>query len=863
MTAAEPHAFDVFVSYSHADAAWVRDWLLPRLEAEDLRVCIDVRDFDAGVPVLVNIERAAANSRHTLLVLTPRWVDSQWTDFESLLVQHQNPNNFEQWLVPVLRERCQPPARIAMLSYADLSEHADVETEWTKLLDALRGVRRLPDSPAPKRLASLVQPRDQLHQLPAPVPDFVGRAEEIAALVRGLGRAIGGAAAISGIRGLGGIGKTQLAYVVAQQLAPTFPDAQLLLDLRGASTSPLAATQALQQVIRAFEPLAQLPDDQGELERLYRSLLSGKRVLVLADDAASAAQVRPLLPPSGSALLVTSRQRFGLDGMLVRDLGILSPEEAEHLLLEICSRIGEHAAELARLCGRLPLALRLSASLIENDALSVPRYLEQLKAERLKHLIDPDDPARDVEASLQLSYNALEADAQQVLAQLSVFPASFDRAAAEAIVRLPGHDEPAPDALEPLLRLLYRRSLLERNPESERSSLHDLVRAFAAARLPDADAVALRHAQHYAAVAEQADQLYLQGGDNLMSGLALFDGERQQIDAGWQWARSKADADLSIDELLVKYADATVYVGALRYDNRRERIPQLEAALTAAKLLERQAAQRSFLGNLGIAYRNLGQPQRAIKYHEQQLEIARRMADQRGEGVALGNLGSAYMMLGELRWAIEYYQQRLNIARAIGDRRGEGAALGNLGGAYYSLGDVQRSIQCYEESLVIARAIGDRRGEGNVLGNLAIASAEADYPHQALDYFEQGLEIARTLGDRRGEGHALGNLGNVYATLGESRRAIEYYEQRLEIAQAVGDQRGQALTSWNMGKIFEQQCELGRAIDLMQIRVDYEREIGHADAEKDVAYVEQLRQRLAQGHAGERKRKPKRKRKKK
>jgi len=320
------------------------------------------------------------------------------------------------------------------------------------------------------------------------------------------------------------MGKT---YTVAQRLAATFPDAQLLIELRGASDTPVSPAQALQKVIRAFEPEAMLPDDLSALRDLYRNYLTGKRVLILADDARDRTRVDGLLPPIGSALLVTSCNRFALPGMVTLNLGQLAPGEAEQLVRTICPRLGDAAGELVRLCGYLPLALRLSASLLANDdTRSVPRYLAKLKRARLAQLRDPDDLRVSVTASIQLSYAALPPEGQQALAQLSVFPASFDRIAATAVVADVAN-------VEEVLGLLRRRSLLEWDEESERYSLHDLVREFAAAKLPSAGqaSLALRHARHYLGVANHAQSaLYLKS--EAVAGLALFDQERAQIDAG-------------------------------------------------------------------------------------------------------------------------------------------------------------------------------------------------------------------------------------------------------------------------------------------------------------------------------------------
>ena len=371
-----------------------------------------------------------------------------------------------------------------------------------------------------------------LHQLRAPVGDFVGRAPEIAQLMQAFSSAAGNRAAVIGcVRGMAGVGKTELAYTVAQQLDTTFPAAQLLVDLRGVSPTPLSPVQALQMLIRAFDREAKLPDDLDELTGLYAAALAGKRALILADDAQDVAQVRPLLPPPGCALLITSRNRFALPAMHTIDLDTLPPDAAAQLLLAVCPRIGTDAEALAKECGYLPLALRVSAGLLEtNDTRPVSSCLARVGVAQLTYLSNPDDPADSVETSLRLSYDDLPPDGQAALCQLSVFPASFDAAAAQAVVAV------AAGATE-TLELLRRNSVLEWDAALERYNLQDLVRVFGAARLDAADAVRLRHAQHYVQVASVAGQdLYLQG--ETLAGLALFDRERVQIDAGWSWARA-------------------------------------------------------------------------------------------------------------------------------------------------------------------------------------------------------------------------------------------------------------------------------------------------------------------------------------
>ncbi|MDQ2809483.1 MAG: tetratricopeptide repeat protein, partial [Chloroflexota bacterium] len=558
------------------------------------------------------------------------------------------------------------------------------------------------------------------HEIAAPPSDFVGRATECSGLIETLIQQAHRGGAVALIHGLGGVGKTALALRVAYLLRGAFPR-QVRLDLAGAGTSAMSSEAALGSAIRAlgYDPQLPLPDTLDELQRRYNSLVAGQPTLILADNAAGVAQVKPLLPPPGSALLVTSRQRFALPGAAGPadvDLAVLPQPDAETLLLAICDRIGDQAAALAKLCGCLPLALRISASLLATTPRSVPGYLQTLadtrtKLQALRDPRNPDDPEANVAAAFTLSYDALDPAAQDTLAQLSVFPAPFDEPAATAVVALPPAATPVADHLE----LLHYRSLLDWDGTA-RYSLHDLVRAFAAGKLPAPDAVALRHAEFYAVVAWQADKLY-KTKDGMGEGLALFDGERLHIDAGWAWAHSHTPSDTAAT-VLMDYADATAYIGDLRYHKRTERIPQLEAGLTAARRLGRKDAEGALLGNLGIAYTDLGEVRRAIGYHEQVLTIMREIGDRRGEGNALGNLGTAYAYLGEVRRAIGYYEQVLTIMREMGNQQGEGSTLGSLGSAYTALGEPRQAIGYYEQALTIMREIGDRRGEGSTLGSL-------------------------------------------------------------------------------------------------------------------------------------------------
>ena len=143
------NAYDVFISYSSRDADWVRTWLLPRLESNGLRVCIDFRDFDVGVPALFNMENAVECSNKTLLVLTPSWVASEWTNFESLLVQTQDPIGRRRRLIPLLRERCGLPSRLGIFTYADFTDSTKWDWQLARVISQINPSATPPPVPQP------------------------------------------------------------------------------------------------------------------------------------------------------------------------------------------------------------------------------------------------------------------------------------------------------------------------------------------------------------------------------------------------------------------------------------------------------------------------------------------------------------------------------------------------------------------------------------------------------------------------------------------------------------------------------------------------------------------------------------------
>jgi len=354
-----------------------------------------------------------------------------------------------------------------------------------------------------------------------------------------------------------------------------------------------------------------------------------------------------------------------------------------------------HADEIAKLCGYLPLALRAAGG-------ALAETIDLAPADYAKRLGDARKRLEPIEASLDLSYELLPQKLRARFAALAVFPETFDRAAAAAVWAI------EPDAVQDALSSLLKYRLLEYDAAKARYRLHDLVRDFASVRLASAEReeASRRHVAHYAGVARGADWLYLNGGKGITLGLALFDTEWANIQAGQEWAASRAQEDDDAARLCSDYPDAVAYCLSLR-QHPRDRVKWLDAALAAARRLKKRVAEGVHLGNLGVAYGQLGETRRAIECYEQQLVITREIGDRGGEGNALGKLGNAYLALGEPRRAIEFYEKALVIDRQTGDRPGEGTDLWNSSLVLDKLGERAQAIAYGKAALKIFEQIED------------------------------------------------------------------------------------------------------------------------------------------------------------
>lgn len=499
------------------------------------------------------------------------------------------------------------------------------------------------------------QPRALPSNLPT-VRDFIGRGEEL----DNLRESYQNGKRVFLLHGVGGVGKTALALEFAAEIKGDYA-AHILVDMQGLNRPTLAAEAAMYQVVKQFEPKIPATLSPNDLHNLYAQFLTQHPTLLVLDNADNAPQIEPLNVLENSCLLVTSRRRFDLAAGEIYEVEKMSEPDANNLLISIAGaeRLGEKVAELAERCGRLPLALRAAASALKkNRLIAIESYITKLqdRKERLR-LQDPTRQNLTVEAAFDLSYELLGADLQLRWRQLAVFPADFGEDGAAAVWSMDM------DNVLETLNELDGYSLLVVDEETGRFALHDLARDYTTEKLAAAELAVIQrlHAKHYA---EGLRFVQIERKYDYQNALDLLDLEWNNITAGQKWSADLAETDNEAAHTCLAYSGYVPDFVAMRL-HPREFIEWQTAALTAAQKLENKHAQGNHLGNLGLAYFDLGEYRKAIEYHEQALEISRLIGDRRGEGTDLSNLGNAYQSLGETEKACGLWREALAIFVAI------------------------------------------------------------------------------------------------------------------------------------------------------------------------------------------------------
>ena len=660
-------------------------------------------------------------------------------------------------------------------------------------------------------LARLYPPR--LHVLPSPPRDFVGRERELGDL---LSHIQAGSATISGVRGMGGAGKTALALELARRLTPQYPAADLFLDLRGTSETPVSVRDAQTRVVRAFSPEVRIPDDDGELGDLYRSSMRGIPGLLVLDDARNADQVRPLLPPPEWAVIVTSRRHFDLPGIHRLNLDSLTKQEARALLQQLVDGVSDDDADqIAHLGGRLPLALRLAGGALANRrSLTLAELIRRLSEEdrRIAGLDRSRSLAgepRGVRASLAVSYELLPTEERTRWAVLSVFPSDFSQDAAAAVW---GLIDPAAevgdahiiDEATDLLDDLVAVSLVEFDPASSRYRLHDLLRDLAReffAAYGDKHEAELRHARYFVGILRVADGLHRDG--YIQAAIELLEREWPNVASAQSWATSRGGSDSAADHLATTFYEVGSQLLGLQLDPRTT-ITWLADSLAASERLGHHGEALLARVRLAEALNGVGDHRRAIHHARLALAAARQAGDRAVEGAILGILGIANSLLGMNQRALVLHSRHLAIARERGDLADQGKALGNLGITCDRLKDRDSAARYYEQALPIVEMSGDPLLLGKLLGNLGVLyQVTRKFPHAIAMHQRRG-RLSQAIGDRRGVADALCNIAFVYAAMEDWPRAVTYADEALRLLEFLPAQFAEAfrehLGHWRNGR---------------------------------------------------------------
>ena len=689
-----------------------------------------------------------------------------------------------------------------------------------------------------------------LFQLPLSADDFTGRQKELDLIYTALNKSgQSGTVVISAVSGMAGVGKSALAVYAAHQMAERFPDAQLYVNLQGADAKPTDPNDVLGEWLRDLGmDGAEIPMAQAEREKCYRSLLAGKRVLILLDNAHDAAQVKPLLPGSGKcAVILTSRRLLSeLVGTQPIPLDPLEDEDALKLLAKLAGeeRVAaepQAAEEIVRLCGYLPLAVRIAGGVLKGKrhwGLGAD-YLPRLADERGRLDELTQVQGEDVRASFNLSYRQLDEVERRLFGLLGVLEGNFGLWLAAAV------SEMEVAAAKESVERLIDAQLVEITQQG-RYQYHDLMRLYARDWLSADERQTVAEnafgwywgganyfenafdpqrrrkvaAERYGEMAEKEreDTFYQEA-------LSWFEVERPHLLAAFEWGY----AQKRHSEIVSFTGNLTLFFQARSY--WQDWVHTHELALVSAKESDDKRGESQTLNNLGLVYRAQGRWEEAIAQYEQSLEIYRSLGDRHGEGQTLNNLGVVYRSQGRWEDATAQYEQSLEICRSLGDRHGEGQTLGNLGVVYESQGRWEDAIAQYEQSLEIYRSLGDRHGEGQTLNNLGLVYQSQGRWEDAIALYEQDLEICRSLGDRHGEGTTLNNLGNVYQSQGRWEDAIALYEQDLEICRSLGDRHGEGQSLMGLGVVYRSQGRWEDAIAQYEQSLEIKRSLGDRHGE--------------------------------
>ncbi len=653
-------------------------------------------------------------------------------------------------------------------------------------------------------------------QLPPAVLHFAGRERELGMLSTLLDEPRHQAVVISAISGTAGIGKTALAVQWAHRFAERFPDGQLYANLRGYDAgTPLPAADVLAGFLRALGVDGkEIPPDLAARAAAYRSLLAGRRMLILVDNAHQPEQVRPLLPgTAGCTVLVTSRDTLaGLvarDGAVRLELDVLPLSASVTLLRDLIGgRVDaepEAAATLAERCCRLPLALRIAAELA---VARPPVPLSALVAELadLQHRLDVLDAGGDeptaVRAAFSWSYRHLDPPSARAFRLVALHPgAELDRYAAAALL------DTDPTRAADLLDRLARAHLI--HPAGEgRFGMHDLLRGYARERAAVTDgpaaceAAVTRLSDRYLHTAAAAMDTLFPAEVSRRPRLAPSAGELAPVRTA---AAARAWLDTERANLVVVAAHACEHdrPHAVTLSAVIERYLTFGRHLTEAMTLHNHAlrsarrsgdrhAEATALSHLGFLEWEWGRSRRAADYQRRALELLAGTADRTALCRALHRLALAERHLGHLAAAATHAEQVVVLCQRDGDRLGDARARQSLAIIRRAQGSFRVAVELFHQVLTLLDEIGDRRTRSVPLQMLGAIDLRFGRLAPAEQRLAQALDLCREAGNRSGQAEALSLLGLVHLGHGRDREAVDHQHRALGQFREMADRHGEA-----------------------------------------------------------------------
>ncbi|MEO6081588.1 MAG: tetratricopeptide repeat protein [Umezawaea sp.] len=659
--------------------------------------------------------------------------------------------------------------RVVIALGASPAEQAAWSEAWFR---AVRGARK------PKHAV----PR----QLPPDVSAFTGRADALAELDRLLAGAGGRAVVVSAIAGTAGVGKTALAIHWAHQVADRFPDGQLYVDLRGYDLDrPTSATEALAVLLGDLGVGgADLPQTQAGRVSRYRTLLADRRTLIVLDNANSPEQVRDLLPGNARCFVVIT-SRDALTGLVARDgarrvdLDLLTTAEAGDLLRGVLGdRVDdepEAVGDLAELCARLPLALRIAAADVLGGRGTIADHVTALRTgDRLAALEVPGDPGTAVRAAIDLSYRALDPRAQRTFRLMGL---------------MPGHDVTAPVVAaltgDPdvgrVLRDLAAAHLIDEHVPG-RYSFHDLLRLYAVQRCAEEERepARARMFEHYARTALAAVQLA-----DPVSHRDLLGHEPVPLadPAGWlrdEFATLVVCARETTDPQVAARLGGALFPTLEQHRLMADWFGTSRAVLDTARRHGHVIGEVYALHALSSAHWCVCEYDQALEHIEEALEIAERAGLTALLGPVLGQYGRTYVSMGRLRDSARCYRRAL---AAWESTPAPATLLAVLGNVHWELGDLWRAHGLHRRAIRLAP---DRSRELGAQARAGLSAQALGRYDRAVEHYQAGLALCRDLDDPPEEAGILSNLAGTYRDLGRYSDALRTARESLEISTRIG-----------------------------------------------------------------------------